>query len=88
MSFIARIKRVEYGAVSGMVLLHLEQIGPSFDRLLTPLVVINPPPERQLDVMLGMEIWGNASWVHIGLKKWAERVGYYSIRLYEAPVPA
>ncbi len=51
--------------------------GPG-QRLLT---VLNPPGNMNSSV--GTRIWGGDSYIMIGETKWAERVGYTSIRLID-----
>ena len=47
------------------------------------LFVINPPEKvgTFMKAVQGQEIWGSSSCIMVGDKKWAERIGYTSIRL-------
>ncbi len=45
------------------------------------LVVLNPPPH--LEAAIGTHIWGGGDSIIINETKWADRVGYGSIRLVE-----
>lgn len=62
------------------VKLTLRDPAPGRDRGQNYLIVVNPPP-YSLDVVIGMHIWGGSGSVHIGSRKWAERIGYTRIQL-------
>ena len=49
------------------------------------LTIVNPPTVEpsKLESLVGMEIWGDASFVMIGTRRWAKRVGYTKIELIE-----
>ena len=49
----------------------------------TVLTVVNPPTvdAKVLAGMIGIEIWGGASEIMVGGKRWAKRLGYTRIEL-------
>ena len=74
-----------YGTSTGkrVLRLHLEPSktgGVPGQRVLT---VVNPP-EGDMSGLVGTEIWGNASEIMVGDKKWAKRIGYTRIELLDA----
>lgn len=84
MSIDAKIELVTYEQ-DGTVRLHLgprtKRDGPGQP----VLTVLNPKP--RMEVLEGMDIWGNANVIMLGDTHWADRESYTTIRLRTPPQP-
>ncbi len=80
MSIDAVVDRVEY--TSAGCELHLRgrpQRGGKVPPGQSMMIVLNPPPH--LDVLVGMELWGNSSQIYVGDRYVFDRDGYTRLLL-------